>query len=80
MKGEIKIINIPAMIPKSKANKLQVWTAFNPLIWLPLANASETIQVQEIPIPDVATVIAKEYTDIIRLNIPIVSEPTILAM
>ena len=68
------------MIPNSKANKLQVRTAFNPLIWLSLANSSETIQVQETPRPDVATVIAKDYTDIIRLNIPIVSEPTILAM
>ena len=43
------------------------------------ANSSETIQVQARLIPEVAKVIAKVYTDMTKLNMPIASWPTLFA-
>ena len=57
---------------------MQVLTAFNPSKKLPLENCSETIHVHARLNPEVAKVIAKEYTDITKLNAPTASAPILL--
>lgn len=57
---------------------MQLFTAFNPLTNLLLANCSETIQVQARPIPDVVIVTKNMYTDITKPKVPTASEPILL--
>ncbi len=71
--GANKINKIEVAVLSIKEKNIQILTHFKPLSKFLFSNSSETIQVQDKLIPDVAIVIASVYIDITKLNIPIAS-------
>ena len=77
IKLEKIIIKEPAIIPKIKLINIDVLNVWKATFLFRFSNSSETIQVIAILNPDVAIVTKKRYTDIIKVKIPIVSEPSL---
>ena len=77
IKSDDKSINKEAIIPQVKLKRIHCFIALSAPFLLSFAISSDTILVEARFIPEVASVIANVYTDIIRPNRPILSAPTL---